>query len=366
MPDFLRTAAGKSFYRVTDGKLQYLLADGSYRDLERAPGIVRFSEARRTRKAIEENAAASYFGLDNDIGLVEFHSKANTLDAASMQLLESAVNHATEHMAALIVHNDAQHFSCGVNLEGVLAFIVNEDWDGLDAFLDHFQQTVLAMRYAPIPAVVAPSGLSLGGGFEVVLGADKVIFHANSVTGLVESLVGVVPGGGGVKEMLYRWSERHGDVTKGAWSAFMNIGYGRTARSPMEAEPLCMFRNGVDEYLMNRDRLLATAIDTALQLADGYDVERRGSLAMPGRDAWTEMQEWLQKAHAKGQLTPHDVTTGTQIAMIVTGGDIDAWTELSENDICDLERKAFLNLAQTAATRARVEFMLEHGTPLRN
>ncbi len=366
VPEFLRTAAGKSFCRVANGKLQYLLADGSYRDLERAPGVVRFSEARRTLKPIEENAAASYFGLDNDIGLVEFHSKANTLDAASMQLLESAVNHATENMAALIVHNDAQHFSCGVNLEGVLAFIRNEDWDGLDAFLDHFQQTVLAMRYAPIPAVVAPSGLSLGGGFEVVLGADKVIFHANSVTGLVESLVGVVPGGGGVKEMLYRWSERHGDVSKGAWSAFMNIGYGRTARSPLEAEPLCMFRDGVDEYLMNRDRLLATAIDTALQLADGYDVEPRGSLQMPGRDAWAEMQEWLQKAHAKGQLTPHDVTTGTQIAMIVTGGDIDAGTELSENDICDLERKAFLTLAQTAETRARVEFMLEHGTPLRN
>ena len=366
VPAFVRTAAGKSFYRVADGELQYLLADGSYRSLERAAGVVRFSEERRKLQPIEENAAASYFGLDNNIGLVEFHSKANTLDAASMQLLEAAVKHASDNMTALIVHNDAQHFSCGVNLEGVLAFIANEDWDGLDAFLDHFQQTVLAMRYAPIPAVVAPSGLSLGGGFEVVLGADKVIFHANSVTGLVESLVGVVPGGGGVKEMLYRWSERHGDVTQGAWSAFMNIGYGRTARSPLEAEPLCMFREGIDDYLMNRDRLLATAVSAALELADDYQVQRRGSLAMPGRDAWAEMREWLEKAQAKGQLTPHDVTTGAQIAMIVTGGDIDAGTELSENEICDLERKAFLNLAQTAETRARIEFMLKHGTPLRN
>jgi len=366
VPAFVRVAAGNSFYRVAGGELQYLLADGSYRNLERADGVVRFSEERRKLQAIDENAAASYFSLDDDIGLVEFHSKANTLDSASMELLERAVRHASENMTALIVHNDAQHFSCGVNLEGVLQFIVNEDWVGLDAFLDHFQQTVLAMKYAPIPAVAAPSGLSLGGGFEVVLGADKVIFHANSVTGLVESLVGVVPGGGGVKEMLYRWSEHHGDVTKGAWSAFMNIGYGKTARSPLEAEPLAMFRDGIDDYLMNRDRLLATAAQAALELARDYRTERRTALAMPGRGAWAEMSEWLQKAHEKGRLTPHDVTTGTQIAMIVTGGDVDAGTELTENDICDLERKAFVTLARTAETRARIEFMLEHGTPLRN
>ena len=366
VPAFVSKAAGKSFYRVAEGELQYLRADGSYQNLERADGVIRFSEERRKLTPIEENAAASYFGLDGDIGLLEFHSKANTLDAASMQLLEFAVQHASENMAALVVHNDAQHFSCGVNLEGVLKFIVEEDWDGLDVFLDHFQQTVLAMKYAPIPAVVAPSGLSLGGGFEVVLGADKVIFHANSVTGLVESLVGVVPGGGGVKEMLYRWSERHGDVTEGAWSTFMNIGYGKTARSPLEAEPLCMFRDGIDEYLMNRDRLLSTASTAALELAKDYRVERRTPLAMPGREIWAEMREWLDKTHGKGHLTPHDVTTGTQVAMIVTGGDVDAGTELTENDICSLEREAFLTLAQTAETRARVEFMLEHGTPLRN
>ena len=366
IPDFLRAASGKSFYRVEAGELQYLLADGSYTQLQRAAGVVRFSEERRRLTPLIENDAASYFAVDNDIGLVEFHSKANTLDADSMRLLESAVQHASSNMRGLIIHNDAQHFSCGVNLESVLGFIVNDDWAGLDAFLDHFQQTVLAMKHAPIPVVAAPSGLSLGGGFEVVLHTDKVIFHANSVTGLVESLVGVVPGGGGVKEMLYRWSERHDDVTKGAWSAFMNIGYGMTARSPVEAGPLAMFRNGVDDYIMNRDRLLSTAMLSVHELADGYSGKRREPLAMPGREVWAEMREWLQRALEKGQLKPHDVTTGAQIAMIVTGGDVDAGTELSENDLCDLERKAFLTLARTAETRARIEFMLEHGTPLRN
>ena len=366
VPAFVRTAAGKTFYRVSDGKLQFLLADGSYRDLTRAEGVVRFSEKRRTLRAIEENDAASYFDIGNDVGLIEFHSKANALGPLSMQLIEAAVSHASENMRALIIHNDAQHFSCGADLQSILGFVANQDLDGLDQFLDHYQQTLAAMKYAPIPVVAAPSGLSMGGGFEVLLHTDKVVYHANSVTGLVETLVGVVPGGGGVKEMLYRWSERHDDIAKGAWSAFMNIGYGKTARSPLEAEPLAMFRTGADSYIMNRDRLLATAKQDALAMVDGYAVQRRGSLAMPGRDIWAEMVAWLEKAHAKGHLTPHDVTTGSQIAMIVTGGNIDAGTELSENDLFALERKAFRTLAATVETKARIEFMLEHGTPLRN
>ena len=366
VPDFMRAAVGKSFYRSDGGELQYLLADGSYQTLQRAKGIRRFSEERRTLTPLEENAAASFFELENNVGLVEFHSKANALGAESMRLLETAVKHASARMTGLIIHNDAQHFSCGADLQSILGFVANQDMDGLDAFLDHYQQTLAAMKYAPVPVVAAPSGLSMGGGFEVLLHSDKVVFHANSVTGLVESLVGVVPGGGGVKEMLYRWYEREGDITKAAWNAFMNIGYGKTARSPLEAEPLAMFRSDVDDYIMNRDRLLDTAMSAVVGMAPGYSVTRRTPLAMPGRDVWAEMCEWLQKAHEKGHLTPHDVTTGAQIAMIVTGGDIDAGTKLSENDLFALEREAFVTLGKTVQTRDRIEFMLEHGTPLRN
>ena len=188
----------------------------------------------------------------------------------------------------------------------------------------------------------------------------------NSVTGLVETLVGVVPGGGGVKEMLYRWVEHHGDVAKGAWDAFMNIGYGKTASSPLEAEALMMYRPDVDEFLMNRDRLLDKAVDAVLTMAPGYEPHRRGSLNMAGRDAWHDMIKWLEKTKNKGYLTPHDVTTGTQIAMITSGGDVDEGTTMTENEICDLERKAFLTLAKTPETKARVSHMLNFGSPLRN
>lgn len=366
VPAFLETVAGKTFYRVAGGSLQYLQADGGYRELTRTTGVTRFNEKRRTLDPLKENAKASYFQLPEDIGLVEFHSKANTLDGESMQLLAEAVTHASDNFRGLIVHNDAQHFSCGVNLEGVLEFIINEDWEGIDRFLDHFQQTCLSLKHAPIPVVSAPSGLSLGGGFEVVLHSDKVIFHANSMTGLVETLVGVVPGGAGVKEILHRWHEHEGDITKAAWKAFMNIGYGRTASSPLEAGPLMMFRDGIDAYVMNRDRLLQTAIDATLELAYDYSPTRRVPLGMPGREVWQEMQGWLSQTHQKGHLTPHDVSTGTQIAMIVTGGDVDKGIMMSENDICDLERKAFITLAKTDETRARIEHMLEYGSALRN
>ena len=309
---------------------------------------------------------ASYYVLPGDLGLIEFHSKANTLNGDSMQLIEEAVGHASSHCRALLVHNDAQHFSCGVNLEDVLDFIVSDDLDGIDRFLDHFQQTVLSLRNAPIPVVTAASGLSLGGGYEVVLHTDKAIYHANSVAGLVESLVGVVPGGGGVKEMVYRWSRKLGDNTRGAWQAFMNVGYGKTAGSPLEGAELCLFREGIDEYLMNRDRLFDHASNTALALADGYVPPVRGPISAAGKDACVEMVEWLGKAQSKGHLTPHDVTTGSQIAMIVTGGDVDAGTEITEQDLFDLERQAFVTLCATPETRARIEHMLSYGSPLRN
>ena len=366
VPTFIHTARNRSFYRVHGGNLQYLGANGEYVDLVRATGIRRFNEERRTLKPILENRAASYFDAGKGTGTVEFHSKANTLDGESMQLLSDAVGHASTNFKGLVIHNDAAHFSCGVNLKTVLGFITAEDWTGIDRFLEHFQQTVLTLRNAPIPVVAAPSGLSLGGGFEVVLHCDKAVFHANSVTGLVESLVGLVPGGGGVKETLYRWYESKGDESKAAWEALMQVGYGRTAASPLEGKSMTMFREGVDEFVMNRDRLLDTAIQSVNALSAGYQAKRRDPIPMAGRDAWAEMRAWLQQTHEKGYLTPHDVTTGSQIAMIVTGGDVDRGSMMTEADIMALERKAFITLAKTAQTKARIIHMLEFGNPLRN
>ena len=146
----------------------------------------------------------------------------------------------------------------------------------------------------------------------------------------------------------------------------MNIGYGKTAQSPLQGQELAMFIEGRDEFVMNRDRLLDAAIIKVDHLKNNYSPTYRGELSMPGRNIWQKMKEWLMDAHKKGFLTPHDVTTGTQIAMIVTGGDIDEGTIMNEDDIFGLERKAFLSLAKTKETKQRIKHMLAYGKPLRN
>ena len=262
VPDFLRQAAGSSFYRVADAALQSRQNDDGWAAIVRPEGVIRFTEKRQTLSPVDSNASASCFDLDG-IALVEFHTKANALDADSMALLDAAITRVErDGLRGLIVHNDAQHFSCGVNLQKVREFFRAEDMDGLDQFLADFQQTVQRMAQAPFPVVAAPVGLSIGGGFEVVLHARQVICHANSVTGLVESLVGVVPGGGGCKETLYRWVAQLGcgdDISEACWKAFMNLGYGKTATSPVLARKQAMLRPN-DRFVINRDRILGEAM----------------------------------------------------------------------------------------------------------
>ena len=346
VPDYLRQAAGSSFY---DG-LKARIYGGAWRAIERPAGTLRFNDKRKTLTAENANAEASWYDVDG-IALVEFHSKANALGAGSMQMLEDALGAVSRNkMQGLIVHNDAQHFSCGVNLNAVRAFFEAEDWDGLDKFLDHFQQTVHKMATAEFPVVVAPVGLSLGGGFEVVLHGKHVICHANSNMGLVESGVGVIPAGGGCKETLYRWiDKKEGDVTAAAWEAFYSLGYGKTASSPIHARDLAMLREN-DRFVNNRDRLFSEAVAAIKDGAEqrGFD---RGVIAMAGEPVFREMIAWAEDMHAKGKLFAHDVFVSTEIARIITGGEIAPGTEWREQDLYDAERRAFLTLVKTPQTQ---------------
>ncbi len=367
VPQFLAEAANSSFYRVSDDSLQAREFGGTWHSIQRPEGVIRFSEKRQTMVPINSNASASCYDLDG-IALVEFHSKANALDADSMQILAAALDQVeSDGMRGLIVHNDAQHFSCGVNLQAVRNFFRREDMDGLDRFLRDFQDTVHRMENANFPVVAAPVGMSIGGGFEVVLHAKQVVCHANSVTGLVESLVGVVPGGGGCKETLYRWIELlqcGDDISEACWKAFMNLGYGKTASSPIIARKQAMLRAN-DRFVINRDRILGEAIraidDPVGQLA--FD---RPALALPGRPVFEEMVKWLEESCARGLFMPHDVNVGTEMARIVTGGDVEPGTVYSEQDFYDAERRSFLDLVATAATRERINSMLDAGSPVRN
>ena len=361
VPEFLQQAAGSSFY---DG-LNARIYGGGWRAIERPDGTLRFNDRRKTLTPIQHNEDASFYVTDN-VAVVEFHSKANALGAESMQILDRSLEAVSEQkLDGLIVHNDAQHFSCGVNLNAVRAFFETQDWDGLDDFLNDFQQTVHKMAVADFPVVVAPVGLSLGGGFEVVLHGKHVICHANSNMGLVESGVGVIPGGGGCKETLYRWiDKKDGDVEAAAWEAFYALGFGKTASSPELARDMAMLRDN-DRYVNNRDRLFSEAL-AAIKSPQEQRAFTRAPIAMAGRKVYNEMIAWAEAAREKGTLYPHDVFVSTQIAEIVTGGDIDAGTQLSEQDLYDAERRAFLRLVKTPETQARIVGLLDNGKAVRN
>ena len=367
VPEFMRQASSSTFYRVENGELRTRQFGGGWKTITRPDGVMRFMEKRQTQSPKNSNASASWFDVDG-VAVIEFHSKANALDAMSMAILDDALTTVErDAMRGLIVHNDAQHFSCGVNLQSVRNFFESEDMEGLDQFLNHFQQTVHRMAVADFPVVAAPVGLSLGGGFEVVLHAKQVICHANSNMGLVESRVGVIPGGGGCKETLYRWIEKldcFDDITPACWKAFMSLGYAKTATSPILAKDLAMLRDN-DKFMNNRDRLLSEAMKA---IADpsaqrGFD---RPPLSMPGKPVFEDMKQWLANAQSEGKLLPHDVFVCTELARIVTGGEIEPGTMWTEQDLFDAERRSFLTLASTQETRDRIVSMLDKGAAVRN
>jgi len=362
VPDFLENSTNKKFYINSNSILSTLTSSGELKPIVRPKGVLRFSEARQTLAPINSNESASWFEYE-DAAVVEFHSKANALDSQSLDMISDAVTAAeNKGLKGVIIHNDFQHFSCGVSLWSVRNCFEKNDFDGLDNFLAYFQNTMLQMRNSSLPVVAAPVGMSIGGGFEVVLHADHVVSHANSVMGLVESFVGVVPAGGGCKEMLYRWTEKLNDTQKGAWKSFMNIGLGRKANSPQEADALSMRRPG-DTFQMNRDRILDAALST---IGATKKAAKREPLALSGAEHYQEMLEWLEVNHKKGMLTPHDVTVGTEIGRVMSGGECPAGTVFSEQDILNAERSSFIRLAQTQETQARIVAMLDNGITLRN
>ncbi|MGB7336787.1 MAG: 3-hydroxyacyl-CoA dehydrogenase NAD-binding domain-containing protein [Salaquimonas sp.] len=355
VPEFLRDASGEKFYKVSGSELTVRHADGSYHPIKLPDGVVRFHMLRQTLKPVAENASASLFHLDGGVRLVEFHSKANALDGNSMKIVAAA---AADPGPGIIVHNDGQHFSAGVNLERFKAFIEAEDWQGIDSFLFDFQMAVEALLYCNAPVVGAPSGLAIGGGYEVLAHCDHVVAHTNSVMGLVETVVGVVPGGGGVKETYLRWHSRTGDWAEAAFKTFNQIGYGQTGTSPDLSAELAYFEPKRDTQVMNRDRLVEAALKELSRLGKGYKPRSKPEFTLGGGAAYSQAVELLEKGRAKGWFFPHDVTVATQVAWIVSGGENAEQTIVSERDMYAREREAFIRLAKTPETLTRITGML--------
>lgn len=353
---------GQPFYSVSAGELQVQHADGANQPIDLPEGVVRFHLARQTLKPLYKNRAASVYVIEDDFRLIEFHSKANALTDESMEMVLKAAENPGR---GILVHNDSQHYSAGVDLNAFLAQIDAADWHGMDQFLARFQHAVAALKYANVPVVGAPSGLALGGGFEVLLHCDKLVMHSNSVVGLVESSVGLIPSGGGVKETYLRWFESTGDWNTAAWNAWMNLGYGATASSPKTAERLKYYKPDTDVELMNRDRLYTRSIKELSDMAVDYVVKPVPEFVLAGGDILQRMADFMDEGVARKDFYPHDKTVAMQIASIICSDD-GSEQAATEQDLYRREREAFVRLAKTPESRARIYGLLHEGGAVRN
>jgi 3-hydroxyacyl-CoA dehydrogenase len=371
IPALLTAVGDGTFYKEEDGKLFFMGYDGTYREVEREEGVLLLSDVKRASKPLLSNASASAWDIGDGVVCLEFHTKMNAIDDDIMAMINDTremIEGSADHKA-LVIYNEGDNFSAGVNLTKAVEAGHAKDWDRIEYVVRTGQETYSALKFAGFPTVAAPSGMALGGGCEVLLHTASIQAHSESYIGLVEVGVGFIPGWGGCKELLLRWinnKRRPGGPVPPVVQAFQTIGTAKVSTSAREAMDL-LFLTHKDGVTMNRDRLLFDAKTKALALTEGYEApEKQEEIRLPGIGVKALLDMTTQEYARKGLATPHDVTVSERLAWVLSGGDTDITATMSEDDLIMLERSAFMELAKTPETLARVEHMLETGKPLRN
>jgi 3-hydroxyacyl-CoA dehydrogenase len=327
--------------------------------------------ARDANRVIRKNAGASLVDLGDGVFCVEFHSKMNAIGADTIQMLQAGVKEAAKNGRALVVGNDAPNFSAGANLMLVLLEAQEGNWDEIDLGIRMFQQANLGLRYSEVPVVVAPAGLALGGGTEMALHADRVQAAAETYMGLVEVGVGLIPGGGGTKEMLVRAMEARptpqSDPLPTVQKAFETVALAKVSASGPDAQRLG-YLSSTDSFTMNRERLLADAKAKALErVREGYvRPVPRTAIPVGGTAVSAALKLGVHLAWRGGRASDHDALVGRKLAHIFGGGDLPHATMVNEQYLLDLEREAFLSLLGEQKTLQRIQHTLKTGKPLRN
>jgi 3-hydroxyacyl-CoA dehydrogenase len=367
-------AAGvTSFYRHQDGIRQfYDFATRSYLPVPLPAGLTILKSLRDRNQVIKQNTGASLVDLGDGVACVEFHSKMNALGQDQLGMIQFALKEVEKNFAGLVIGNQGENFSAGANIMMILMAAQEGDWEELSLAVRQFQQTVLSLRYSPKPVVVAPHHLTLGGGCEMTMHADQAVAAAETYIGLVEAGVGLIPGGGGTKEMALRASEI-ADQVPGAdhFEALRRLfelpGMAKVATSAAEAKAWGLLR-GSDRIVMNDRRVLAEAKRSVLHLAaTGYvaPVMRQDVLVL-GEPALTKFKLGIHMMKRGRFISEHDGLIGLKIAQVICGGSISRPQRVSEQYLLDLEREAFVSLCGTRATQERLAHMLKTGKPLRN
>ena len=321
------------------------------------------------RSVVRSNAGASLIDLGDGVLAVEFHSKMNALGGDAMEMIQAGVTLAASDFAALVVGNEGEHFSAGANLMLLLLEAQEGNFDEIDLMVRAFQRSTMALKLSPVPVVVAPAGLAIGGGCEICLHGDRVRAAAETYMGLVEVGVGLIPAGGGTKEMLLRAVDEADtdDVFPNVQTAFQTMGLGKVSTSAPDARRLGYLR-AVDGVVMNRERLIAEAKAAALaRVREGYHPPTvRTSVPVGGADTLAKLSLGVHLMHRAGRISDHDALIGRKLAWILAGGSLPHAASVTEPHLLDLEREAFLSLCGEPKTLERIGYTLKTGKTLRN
>ena len=371
----------KSFYKRHKGHTSFFdLAAKDYAELTVSPLIISLASLKERERTIMSNSEASLIDLEDGVACLEFHSKMNSMGAGIVSLLNKACEYVSRECRGLVIANQGPNFSVGANLSLVLFAAQEEEWDELDYMIRTFQKTLMRLKYLDKPVVCAPQQMALGGGCEMLMHSDAVAAAAETYTGLVEVGVGVIPAGGGTKELLLRNShQRVFKVAKGGVyggqinllpfvaRAFETIALAKVSTSAKEAFKFAYLKPG-DRVVINPDYRIQKAKYMVLGLDQmGYEPPRPvDKVRVMGRDAMGVFKYAAYNLRQAGYATEHDMQVARQLARVLTGGDVLANTEVSEQYLLDLEREAFLSLCGTRATQERMIHMLKTGKPLRN
>ena len=366
-------AAGhQTFYRVTEAGVRefYDIASKSYQPVPGVENFIILDNLRASGKVLWKNAGASVIDLGDGILNVEFHSKMNSLGQDVILGLLKGVEMAEAGYRGLVVGNDAPNFSAGANLGLVYMQALEQEFDELNMMIQQFQQAMMRMRYSSIPVVGTPHGLTLGGGCELNLHCDRVVAAAESYIGLVEFGVGLIPGGGGTKEMTLRTAAKYEDGEPEfnlLRNTYMTISTAKVSTSAAEAFDLGFLRRG-DEIVVNSNRVIAQAKAAALDLADaGYTQPmQKTNVKVHGKGALAMFKTGVYAMQQGNYISTHDQLIADKLAYVMCGGDLSAPTEVSEQYLLDLEREAFLSLCGERKTLERIQSILTTGKPLRN
>jgi 3-hydroxyacyl-CoA dehydrogenase len=366
-PELLKKAQG-GFYK--DG--HYLGFDGQYHPLPSEEGVIRLGPVKSAGKTLLESKEYALLDLGDGVALFENRAKMGTLGEGPISGLHKSLDwvEANNYSGLVLSHEDPRTYSAGANLALVLMAVQEGAWDDMQVATHRFQQTSMRLRRSPFPVVSAPFGLTLGGGAEFSLHSSAVQAHAELYMGLVEAGVGLLPGGGGTKEMLFRFTGEiaaygpEADVFEGVKRAFQMIMLAQTSTSALEARSMGFVRPS-DGISMNRDRLIADAKRRVLFMAPDFVPQAPMKIRALGAEGIGNLRYALWQFKEAKQASEHDALVGNQVAYVLCGGDGPA-REVTEQDILDLEREGFLKLLGTKKTQERIAHTLKTGKPLRN